>query len=283
MGKDRPRKPARISGQWPALALAIAVHVAFIGVLVFSLRWQNRKPEPVTALLYAPPPRAAIVEPPAPALPPEVKPEPQPIPEKPAPPARVAPPKVEPRIEKPDLRAAQIAEKARKVEDERKKLEQAAREKKERDKKVADQQEAEKKKRDELQRLATARERQTREADALRAQAEREQTARAAQQKIEAETAAQARAEADYIRRIQTKVRGNVILPPDLAGNPEAIFDVVQLPTGEIIDAALRKSSGSRPYDDALARAIVKASPLPRPDRPEHFQRTLTLKFRPQD
>ena len=90
-------------------------------------------------------------------------------------------------------------------------------------------------------------------------------------------------AEADYVRRIQTKVKGNVILPPDMAGNPEAIFDVIQLPTGEIIDAVLRKSSGLRAYDDAVHRAIVKSSPLPRPDRPELFQRTLTLKFRPQD
>ena len=89
--------------------------------------------------------------------------------------------------------------------------------------------------------------------------------------------------EADYVRRIQSKVRGNVVLPPDIPGNPEAIFDVVQLPTGEIIDAVLRKSSGVRAYDDAVQRAIVKSSPLPRPDRPELFQRTLTLKFRPQD
>ena len=76
-----------------------------------------------------------------------------------------------------------------------------------------------------------------------------------------------------------------MILPPDMAGNPEAIFDVVQLPTGEIIDAVLRKSSGVRAYDEAVQRAIVKSSPLPRPppDRPELFQRTLTLKFRPQD
>jgi colicin import membrane protein len=76
-------------------------------------------------------------------------------------------------------------------------------------------------------------------------------------------------------------VRGNVVLPPDIAGNPEAIFDVVQLPTGEIIDVVLRKSSGVRAYDDAVQRAIVKSSPLPRPDRPELFQRTLALKFRP--
>jgi colicin import membrane protein len=176
-----------------------------------------------------------------------------------------------------------MANKAKKDEDERKKREQAAREKKERDKKEADQRAAETKKRDEQQRLAEARERQTRETEALRAQAEREQATRAAQQKIEADAAARARAEADYIRRIQTKVRGNVILPPDMAGNPEAIFDVVQLPTGEIIDAVLRKSSGSRTYDDAVARALVKSSPLPRPDRPELFQRILTLKFRPQD
>ena len=283
MARDRPRRPARISGQWPALALAIAVHVAFIAVLVFSLRWQNRKPEPVTVELYAPPPKMAVAEPvaePVPSPSPKVEPVPEPKPE-PAPKKVV--PKPEPKVEKPDPRVADIAQKARKDEEERKKREVAAREKKEREKKEADQQEAEKKKRDEQQRLAETRARQAREADALKVQAEREQAARALQQKSEAEAASRARAEADYVRRIQSKVKGNVVLPPDMAGNPEAIFDVVQLPTGEIIDAVLRKSSGSRTYDDAVHRAIVKSSPLPRPDRPELFQRTLTLKFRPQD
>ena len=78
-------------------------------------------------------------------------------------------------------------------------------------------------------------------------------------------------------------MKGNVVLPPDMSGNPEAIFEVVQLPTGEIIDAVLRKSSGVRAYDEAVQRAILKSSPLPRPDRAELFQRSLTLKFRPQD
>lgn len=290
MASDRPRTPTRISGQWPALALAIAVHVAFVGVLVFSLRWQNRKPEPVTALLYAPPPKAAVVEATAPTPPSEAKPQPkpEPVPEpkpepKPEPIVAPTPPKVEHRVEKPDLRAAAIAEKAKKDEDERRKREQAARDKKDREKKEAIEREVDKKKRDEQQRVVEARERQKGEADALRAQAEREQSVRARQQASEAEAAARTRAEADYIRRIQTKVKGNVTLPPDIVGNPEAIFDVLQLPTGEIIDAALRKSSGSRAYDDAVARAIAKSSPLPRPERPDLFQRTLTLKFRPQD
>ena len=68
-----------------------------------------------------------------------------------------------------------------------------------------------------------------------------------------------------------------------MAGNPEAIFEVVQLPTGEIIDVQLKKSSGVRAYDDAVQRAILKSSPLPRPERADLFQRSLTLKFRPTD
>jgi len=72
-------------------------------------------------------------------------------------------------------------------------------------------------------------------------------------------------------------------LPPDIVGNPEARFDVVQLPTGEVIDVRLVKSSGVRAYDDAVQRAILKASPLPRPARPELFERSLELHFRPNE
>ena len=297
---DRPRKPARVSGQWPALALAIGVHVVFIAVLVFSLRWQNRKPEPVTAELYAPPTRTAAVEPvetkPPPAPPPApapapAPPEPAPQP-KPLPPPPKAVPKPEPKVEKPDTRAADIARKAREDEERRKRerdvrekaeREKVEREREERARREAEQREAERKKQADQRRLAEARDRQQREADALKAQAEREQVARAAQQRAQADAAANSRAEADYIRRIQAKIKGNVVLPPELPGNPEAVFEVVQLPTGEIIDAVLRKSSGMRAYDDAVQRAIIKSSPLPRPDKPDLFHRTLTLKFRPLD
>lgn len=89
--------------------------------------------------------------------------------------------------------------------------------------------------------------------------------------------------DASYANKIKTKIKSNVVLPPDLKGNPEAIFDVVQLPTGDVLSARLRKSSGNRAYDDAVERAILKSSPLPRPDRPEQFARELQLKFRPQE
>ena len=107
------------------------------------------------------------------------------------------------------------------------------------------------------------RERQAREADALQGAGR----ARAGAAEAPPPTRRRPRPNADYIRRIQAKIKGNVVVPPDIAGNPEAIFDVVQLPTGEIIDAQLRKSSGVRAYDDAVQRAIIKSSPLPRPDR----------------
>ena len=295
MDPQRPRDPARATGRWWALALAIGVHLAFIAVLVISVRWQNRPVAPVTAELYAPAQRPLPVEEPAPPPLPKPSPKPEPEPE-PSPPPKLAPkpeprlepppkavPKPEPKAEKPDPHAAEIARKA-KAEEERKRAEQAERERKEREKKEAEKRDAERKKSEADRKLAEARERQAKEAQALKAEAEREKVAREAQQRAaDAEAAARARAEGDYIRRIQAKVKGNVTLPPDLAGNPEAVFEVVQLPTGEIIDAVLKKSSGVRAYDDAVQRAILKSSPLPRPSKPEIFVRDLRLKFRPSE
>jgi colicin import membrane protein len=248
-------------GKWIAAILAVAVHLAFVVFLIVSVNWQNREAEPVSVELYAPPGET----PPQPQ-PPKPQPEPpKPEPEPPKPPPE--PPKPAPKAEPPPPTKAEIALKEK--QDQQRKKEQADRERKEKERIDAEKKKVEEK------RLAEVRERQAREAEALKAQAQREQTAVA--------DAAKARANADYIRRIQAKVKGSVVVPPEIAGNPEAIFDVVQLPTGEIIDAQLKKSSGNRAYDEAVQRAIIKASPLPRPDSPDLFQRNLTLKFRPLD
>jgi len=88
-------------------------------------------------------------------------------------------------------------------------------------------------------------------------------------------------ADSGYINRIRSKIKSNVVLPLDIKGNPEAIFDVVQLPTGEVLTVRLRKSSGNSAYDESVERAILKSSPLPRPDPGEPAARELQLKFRP--
>ena len=250
--------------KWIAAILAIAVHVAFVLFLILSVNWQNRKPEPVIAELYVPP----AVEKIEPAKPPPEPPKPEP----PKPQAEAKPPPVEP--PRPDIALKEKQERVRKEQAERERREK---EKQDAEKRELERREAEKKQQE--KRLAEARERQAREADALKAQAQRERQA----QEKKAADAARARADADYVRRIQAKIRGNVIVPPDMPGNPEAIFDVVQLPSGEIIDVQLDKSSGVRAYDEAVQRAILKSSPLPRPDSPDMFRRNITLKFRPLD
>lgn len=95
--------------------------------------------------------------------------------------------------------------------------------------------------------------------------------------------AARTKSMADWASKVRTKIRGNVVLPLEVKGNPEAIFDVVQLPTGEVLSAKLRKSSGNQVLDDAIERAILKSSPLPRPDRSESAPRAFELKYRPLD
>jgi colicin import membrane protein len=243
---------------WIAAILAVAVHLGFIAFLVFGVTWQNSKPEAVSVELYAPVAKD-VAPPPKPAPEP---PKPPPEPPKPQP----EPPKPPPKVEPPQPTKADIALK-----------EKQERERKDIEKREADKRDAEKKKQDD-KRLAEVRDRQKREADALKAQEERE--ALIAKQRTDA---ARSKANDAYIRSIQAKIKGNVNVPPDIAGNPEAVFEVVQLPTGEIIDTQLKKSSGVRAYDDAVQRAILKSSPLPKPETQDLWQRSLTLRFRPVD
>lgn len=115
---------------------------------------------------------------------------------------------------------------------------------------------------------------------------ERELRELIARQQAEAErvlAAARQKALNEYIARIQAKVKSNWILPQDLKGNPAAVFDVVQLPTGEVLSIRLVKSSGNGAYDAAVERAILKSSPLPLPPSRELFSRELRLTFHPQD
>jgi colicin import membrane protein len=296
---DRPARAHGARGKWTALMLALFVNLLFIAVLVFSVSWQNRKPEAVTAELYAP------VPPPPPASTPKPRPEPPPVPKAEPPPAPKPP---EPVVEKPDPREAEIALKAKR-EAERAQQEQAERElaqKEQARREAEEKRQAELRQRQQIEALRAQAEREARlrteaqrEAQ-LRAQAEREsqmraQAERESQLRAQADQEARARAaqvaagaarnraQLDWIDKIRMRIRNYINLPPDIPGNPEAIFDVVQLPTGEIIDVKLRKSSGFRAYDEAVQRAILKASPLPKPVPADLFQRNLELRFRPLD
>jgi colicin import membrane protein len=92
------------------------------------------------------------------------------------------------------------------------------------------------------------------------------------------------RAAVAWADKIRAKIRGNIVRPGNVAGNPEAIYEIQLLPDGSVVgDPRLKKSTGNALLDQAIERAILKSSPLPKPDDPSAFQRLLELKFRPMD
>jgi colicin import membrane protein len=254
-------------GAFASALMSAAVHLMLLAVLIFGVRWQNRPPEAVEVELWLPPPPAPVVEAPKPEPAPKVEPAPPPKPEpvitKPeiveqkAPPPKPKPvPKVEHKPEPPKPKPVAKAEPKPKPEPPKAVAKPAP----------PRDDEAQRRIRDQLMR----------EQASLQIDRERDNLNNMARE-------ASARALAGWIEKVRAKIRGNVMLPQDIKGNPEAIFDVVQLPSGEVLSAKLRKSSGNRAYDDAVERAILKSSPLPKPDRPDQFRRDLELRFRPLD
>ena len=101
----------------------------------------------------------------------------------------------------------------------------------------------------------------------------------------EQQAAAQAKLKNEYVERIRSRIRRFVVLPPNIQGNPGAEFDLVLLPSGEVLGVKLKRASGNAAYDSAVERAILKAQPLPLPPDPAMFKdfRELNLEFTPQE
>ncbi|MDO9189886.1 MAG: hypothetical protein Q7U24_08450, partial [Sulfurimicrobium sp.] len=68
-------------GQWKAGALALLVHVLFLGLMVFSVSWQNQEPSGIQVELWSEVPAPAKVAPPPKKPEPAPKPKPEPKPE----------------------------------------------------------------------------------------------------------------------------------------------------------------------------------------------------------
>ena len=236
------------------MGLSVVMHVVLIAILFFGVRMVSTPPAQVTVELWdppPPPPPTPVVEVKPPPPPPVVKPQPEPEVKKPdiALPEKPKP-KPKPEVKKPEPKPAPPK---RDLAFEKMLREQAAAEQK-------------------------ALDDQRRKVEEQRLERERKEMLA----KLQAD--ARNKALATWTDKIRAKIRGNIILPQDIPGNPEAIFDVTILPTGEVLEPVRkRKSSGHPAYDDAVERAILRSSPLPLPDDRRLFQRQLELRFRPQD
>jgi colicin import membrane protein len=278
--------PQPAPGKWPSLALAALVHVLLLAFLFFGVRWQNPPPEAVEVSVVdglPPPPRTSAAEPPPR---PEPRPEPKPESPKPAPKPGAKPiPKPEPKPLPPPPAKPEIVTKPEPKKPEKPLPKPEA--KPEPPKPKPEAKPAPKPPEDFLKdrlrdQLASDDKRMRseelkRQADEMQRQAA-EESARMAAARA---SAANKSALEGYMNKIRVKVRGNIILPPAVSGNPEAVFLVNQGPEGTVIDVRLKKSSGNPALDAAIEKAIHKSSPLPKPDKPELFDRNLELTFRP--
>lgn len=299
----------------PAIVLSAVVHGALLAALFFGVQWKSEQAGGIPVDVYYGNPNAVTPPPP----PPEPKPEPAPKVEPTPPPKPVVKveekPQIDPQIAIKDKEKREKEEKERleqekleklkkhKLEEERKQKEQEDKEKARKDeeeKKAREKKEAEEHRLDDIKKEA--------EREAKREQKQRSDAARAAHEEaIRAELEgtkgsptgsktgtnsgtqsgggnASNLGQSEYMDQIRRKIRGNITLPAGITGNPEAQFAVTQLPTGEILPpVVIKKSSGNKALDEAVERAILKSSPLPKPKNPKDFERTIRISYKPFD
>jgi colicin import membrane protein len=250
-------------GRNKALAFTILVHAGLIAALFFGVQWKRNQPDVVEVELWSSRPSTAAQAAPPPPPPPEPEAKPEPKPQPKAEPKPVPPPPV-----KPDIA----------IKEEKKKPEPKPEPKPEAKKPEAkpEPKKTEAKFPDFSKELAS----ETAQLKA-RPNPNSQQLASAAGAEAAQRAAAGKQGMMDYAAKIRGKVRGNIVLAPNIQGNPEAIFEVNQLPSGEVLSVKLKRSSGNAGLDTAIERAILKSSPLPKPDDPALFQRVLEIKYRP--
>jgi colicin import membrane protein len=272
-----------------AFAGALAIHLLLAAGLLVSFYWSHQSPLTVQAELWSslPPltPSPATAQP-TPVSKPEPKPEPKQAPAKIVPPApSQADIALEKKKEAQRLEALKLE--ARRQEAKRAAEEKAAADRLRREQEAAAQLAAQQLK----EKLAAERLAQQRKAELARLgidpNAKSTSPGKNAVTKAGvadgAEIGARTGEAAQYADMIRSHVRSRIQFDPQrLPGNPEVIFIVEQLPTGQITSVTKRKSSGSIAWDNAVERAIRASDPLPR-KKDGTVERVLDLRFRPKE
>jgi colicin import membrane protein len=236
----------------PAGILALVVHGAFFALLYFGVNWHSEPPQGMVVDIWdaLPSPQAEPVK----TAPPPV---PQVAPPKPVEPPKLAEPVVPPKpdIALPEKKKPKIIPPAPAKTVEIKPVPPKKAEPVQVDQKI-------------------------RAAQVAQEGLENARTAQAA-----AAAAAITNEVSKYIGFIRSKIRRNIVMPPDVPDNVQTEFKVILLPGGSVLSTKLTKPSGSSAYDDAVERAIMKAQPLPLPPDVTLFNkfREMNLTFRPKE
>jgi colicin import membrane protein len=130
--------------------------------------------------------------------------------------------------------------------------------------------------------------REREEADKRAAEQRRRQAAEA---ELQAQVAAEAEANAarqaglldQYIFSIESKIQRSWNRPLSAQPGLDCVVRVVQLPTGDVMSATVASCNGDDAVRRSIERAVMDASPLPKPPHPSLFERNLNVNFRPEE
>jgi len=272
-----------------AVAGSVVVHLVLVGILAFTL-WEH--PEPPKAAMHKPIIQARAVDEAA-AM---------------APVRRREAEEQRKRDEAERQRKAAEVEKKRKVEEQHRKAEAENQRQAEIKRKKAEaekQREAElKRKEEDKRKQAEAEKQRIAEEKRKRAEAEQKRQAEERRKKEEAEAklqrqmaeeaerlAAEERAQysqqlaldqAEYLNAIMRAVKREWQRPPGSSRDFLCKVLVKQIPSGDVVDVRVIKSSGNVMIDRSVEMAVRKASPLPLPENRELFDRDLVITFVPE-
>jgi colicin import membrane protein len=259
---------------WQAGALSLLVHGLFFVLLVMTFNWKNVQTAQIAQVeLWDSLPTPAVA-----------KPEPQPAPEPPKPePVPKVEAKPEPPPPPPEPKAEIAVEKPKPKPDPKPKLEKKPKEESPKPDPKLKALELEKKRQEELRKIQQAMlnddlAQNAQEKETQRLQAER--SSEEERRNAEASKVIIADAVAKITRKIYSKMNRQA------CGKAVPEYKISLLPTGEIAGSPkLVTSSGIAACDDAAARAIIQAQPLPLPSDPELFQKIRdidTIRFKPE-
>ena len=140
--------------------------------------------------------------------------------------------------------------------------------------------EAEKKRKAEAKKKAEAERKRKEEAQRKAAEQEMQARLAAEQERMASQRrTAMQRMIDEYVLYIQEKVQRSWIRPSDSGSGLSCTVEVRLIPGGDVIDARIVRGSGNPVFDRSVEAAVLRASPLPVPSDVEVMEKFRTIRF----
>jgi len=261
----------RPSDRWISIGLSVLLHGALLAALVygFLIFREQRRAAPTPAI------QATVVD--ARTLRGMEQPAPQPAaaPQPVTPPEDIGPPPPTPeeRAQREREEQAQRQAQEQKAAQQRAAQERAEQERAAAEKAAAAKAAAQKAADEKLRKQQEEEDRREREADLKRSLAAEEHAA----------TARNGAATAAWEAMIRGKIEHAWLRPPTARAGIDCMLHVTQVPGGEVTQVSIGQCNGDQAVRESIEAAVYRASPLPPPPDPALFDRSLEIRFHPED